>query len=114
MKRQLNLLLKQILSRFPSKLPVGVAQFEAFCDEIIALAGNYADRDSMVFAIASMLIHAPHDKGSLSKHYFVVRLRKSAANQIASQAFQEIKTKQSKPAEDTAPQETRTSGEKIQ
>lgn len=105
MKEQLNLLLKRALSYFPTQLPVGTAQFDTFANDIIALAGNYADTDSMRFAIASMLIHAPHDKGSLSKHYFVVRLRKSAANQIASQVFQEIKTKQdakNKPAEVTA------------
>lgn len=114
MKRQLSMLLKQLLSYLPTKLPVGVTEFELFCDEVIELSGQYADRDSMVFAIASMLIHAPHDKGALSKHYFVVRLRKSAANQIASQAFQDIKIKQSKPAEATALQETQTSGEKVQ
>lgn len=111
----MKLLVKRLLSYFPNKLPVGTAQFESFANDIIELSGKYADELSMKFAIASMLIHAPHDKGSLSKHYFVVRLRKSAANQVASQVFQDIKAaqeeaaKQPKTVEDTTPKETTTS-----
>lgn len=81
-------------SYFPTKLPVGTTEFEAWVDSIIELAGKYADRDSMKFAIASMLIHADARHGALSKQYFVTRLRKSAANQIASQVFQDLKQKQ--------------------
>lgn len=106
-------LLKRLLSYLPSKLPVGTAQFDKFASDIIELSGPYADVDSMRFAIASMLIHADARHGSLSKHYFVVRLRKSAANQISSQVFQDIKAKQqaaheaaekAKLVEDTTPQ----------
>ncbi|CAM6004762.1 unnamed protein product [Sphagnum balticum] len=60
----------------------------------VHLEGKFADQDSMRFAIASILLHADSSKGSLPKHYFISRLRKSAANQIASQVFQDIKTKQ--------------------
>jgi len=113
MRQQLRLLLTKALSYLPTKLPVGVTEFNKFADDVIALSGQYADRDSMRFAIASMLIHAPHDKGSLSKHYFVVRLRKSAANQVASQVFQEIKALQDKPkpAEDTSAKEAVSNGQ---
>lgn len=88
------LAIKRLLSYFPTKLPVGISQFESFADSIIELSGQYADVDSMRFAIASVLIHADHKYGSLPKNYFVVRLRKSAANQVASQVFQDIKTRQ--------------------
>jgi hypothetical protein len=87
-------LLKKILSYFPSKLPVGITEFEAFSSEIIELAGKYADIDSLKFAIASMIIHADARFGALPKNYFVVRLRKVAANQVASQVFTDIKNKQ--------------------
>lgn len=90
----MKLILKRLLSRLPTKLPVGMTEFNAFADAIIELSGNYADQDSMRFAVASMIIHADARYGALPKHYFVVRLRKSAANQVASQVFQEIKTKQ--------------------
>lgn len=96
-------LLKQFLSYFPSNLPVGKTEMSEFLNDIIELSGEYADRTSMEFAIASILIHAPSDKAALPKKYFVDRLRKSAANQVASQVFQDIKTAQDKQkAEDTA------------
>jgi hypothetical protein len=101
--KQLILALKRVLSHFPTKLPVGTAQFNTFVEDVIELSGQYAEFTSMKFAIASILIHADSSKGALPKNYFVVRLRKSAANQIASQAFQEIKAAQDKKqAEDTA------------
>lgn len=92
--KQVKLFIRHLLSFLPTKLPVGVPQFESFANDIIELSGPYADKDSMRFAIASMVIHADHKAASLSKNYFVVRLRKSAANQVASQIFQEIKVKQ--------------------
>lgn len=104
---RLPLMIKRLLSYLPTKLPVGVSEFDGFADSVLELSGNYADKDSMKFAIASMIIHADHKSAALSKNYFVVRLRKSAANQVASQVFQDIKAKQEaslkeKQAEDTA------------
>lgn len=81
-------------SQIERPLPVTMDEYNAFLDRVIALAGSYADRDSMEFAISSILIHAPPEKGSLSDDYFISRLRKSAANQFASQKFQDIKAKQ--------------------
>jgi hypothetical protein len=78
----------------PRPLPVGLTEFHRWADEIIALAGNFADEDSMKFALCTMLIHANNDAGALPLEYFVLRLRKSAANQVASQVLQDIKTKQ--------------------
>jgi hypothetical protein len=91
---KVKLLLKQVRSYLPSQLPVGLTAFNAYADDIIELSGNFADKDSMVFAIASILIHIDAGTASVSKQYFVKRLRKSAANQVASQVFQDIKTKQ--------------------
>ena len=79
-----------------------MTQFEAWSESILELSGPMADRDSMLFAVASILIHADSKYGSLPKSYFVNRLRKSAANQVASQVFQDIKVKQQKLAEETA------------
>ncbi len=90
----------KLKSFFPEKLPTGMSEFMKWSDEIILLS-NYADADSLRFAIASILIHSDHKTSALSKNYFVVRLRKSAANQVASQVFQDIKEKQ-KAAEVTA------------
>lgn len=75
-------------------LPVGMAEFNDFADRIIKLAGPYADEDSMKFALASVVIHADATRAHYSDSYFLERLRKSAANQVASQVFQDIKIKQ--------------------
>lgn len=68
--------------------------FESFVDEIIELSGPYADRDSMMFAVASIIMHLPPQRSSVPKNYFVRSLRKVAANQVAGQAFQDVKTRQ--------------------
>lgn len=110
----MKLLLKRLLSRIPTSLPVGLSEFETWSDSIIELSGTFADLDSMKFAIASILIHADARHGALPKNYFVSRLRKSAANQIASQIFQTIKTQQAekqKQAEVTAAQESATTSD---
>lgn len=84
----------KLFSYFPTKLPVGMTSFNEFANDIAVLTGPIADIDSMRFAIASILIHSDSKYGSLSKNYFVQRLRKSAANQVASQVFQDIKKSQ--------------------
>lgn len=80
-------------------LPVGLTEFNLFANRIISLAGSYADEDSMKFALASIIIHADASKANYSDNYFLQRLRKSAANQVASQVFQDIKLKQTKAQE---------------
>lgn len=100
-------------------LPVGMAEFEEFSNRILSLAGKYADEDSMKFALASIIIHADASKGSLPDSYFLERLRKSAANQIASQVFQDVKARQAaaqaaaqQPVEDTTTSEVVSSDQK--
>ncbi len=90
----MQLFIKRVLSHLPSRLPVGMTEFYKFADDIIELSGPYADVDSMRFAIASAIIHLPHTRGLCTKNFFVQTMRKSAANQVASQVFQDIKQKQ--------------------
>lgn len=90
----MKLLIKRVFSYFPSKLPVGVTEFHKWADSILDLSGRYAKEDDMKWALANMVIHADSKFGALPKHYFVNRLRKAAANQIASSVFVEIKMKQ--------------------
>lgn len=90
--------MKQLLlwlrSHFPTKFPVGMTEFESWSDDIIKLVGPIADEISLKFALASQLIHYPSGKHAAPMQYFVRCLRKSAANQVASQVFQNIKTEQ--------------------
>lgn len=106
----MKLAFKKILSHIPTSVPVGLTEFNNWADSIIELSGNVADADSMKYAIASQLIHLPHTASKVPKNHFVKALRKAAANQVASQVFQDIKQKQAeamakKQTEETANKE---------
>ncbi len=108
MKRLIN----KLLSYKKTKLPVGLTEFYTWSNSIIDLAGNFADADSMTWALASQVQHLDHKVDSIPKDYFVRTLRKAAANQIAAQVFVDIKEKQAlKLAEDTALKEAKSNGE---
>lgn len=88
---KLQLIFKRILSYFPTPLPVGMAAHKKWATEIIELSGQMANEDDMRFVIATSIMHMPQTAASVPKNHFVRLLRKAAANQIASAAFQEIK-----------------------
>lgn len=90
----MKLIVKRILSHVPGPLPVGLTEMNRFIDEVYELSGAFADRDSMAFAICSMIMHAGESRSRLPKNYFVRRLRKVAANQVAGQVFTDIKERQ--------------------
>lgn len=92
-------LLKIIRSYFPSKLPTGMTEMNKWLDDIVKLTGPIANERDMHFVLCSILIHADVKFGYLPKRYFVTRLIKSAANQVASQIFQDIKLKQAEEIE---------------
>lgn len=113
----MNLLIKKLLSYLPSRLPVGMTQFQQWSQDIIDLCGPLADEDSMRFAICSQILHMGAQKDRVPKRYFVASLRKAAANQVASQVFQDVKLRQQEKAQEaaaalaTAAQETSSGSE---
>lgn len=98
------------------QLPVGLTEFNEFAERIISKAGKFADQDSLTYALAMELIHSD-PKTAFSDDYFVTRLRKVAANQVASQVINDIKAKQmaameaAKQAEATASTEDTSNGQ---
>ena len=113
---QMNRRLLLLLSYFPRPLPVGMAELKTFADRIILQSGEFADKDSMTFALCSNIMHLGAQQAYVSDQFFIRSLRKAAANQVASYFFQEIKLKQQEaarvaaeeaakpqPVEDTAP-----------
>lgn len=80
---------------FPSALPVGMTGFEAWADSI---QETYKlpteDKDTVRFALASMIMHLGPQDATKSKYFFVLSLRAGAAKQIAGAYFYEIKQKQ--------------------
>ena len=93
-------LIKKLYSYVPTRLPVGLSEFEQWCDDVLALSGLPILRDSAHQALANMIIHASPLKGTdtprdrISKNHFVKGLRKGAANQVASYVFYEIQKEQ--------------------
>lgn len=100
--------LQLVLSYVPRRLPVGMTEFETWSDRIIDATGPLAERDSMKFALATQIMHLAPQRSSVPDRYFIRSLRKAAANQVASQVFQDIKVRQAelqKAAEEKAKQE---------
>ena len=100
----MKLLLERLLSYFPSKLPAGMSQFDSWAESIIRQVGPIADNTSLRFVLASELMHSDAKKGSLPKNYFISRLQKLAANQVAGQVLTDIKEKQKAAQEAAAKQ----------
>ena len=95
----MSLILAKILSYFPRQLPVGATEFTIWSERIIALSGQFADSDSMKFALCSQIMHLGANKSAYPDIFFVRSMRKAAANQVAAQFFQDIKNKQLAAAE---------------
>ncbi len=98
----MRLLIKQLLSYLPTRLPTGMTEFQKWSQDIIDLTGSLADDDSMRFAISSQIMHMGAQKDCVPKRYFVASLRKAAANQVASQVFQDVKLRQQQKAQEAA------------
>jgi len=94
-----------LLERKP--LPIGRTQFEEWSDRIIRGAMVEAESDSLKFALASMIMTMAPTEAFREDAYFILQLRKSAANQTAHAMMVELKERQkereTKTADDTAP-----------
>lgn len=74
-------------------LPQGLTEFNAWADAIIEAAGA-PNNDSVRFTLAGIILHAPEDAAYKPKSYFIIRLKKLMANQVASFVMHELKEKQ--------------------
>ncbi len=115
---QMPLPVKRLLSYLPTRLPLGMAEFETWSNTIVSLLGPGLEKvptDDVKFVLSTILQRIAPDEHRRSMQYFVRSLRSAATKQVAAQAFQDIKQKQAdalakqKQAEDTAKLETTTS-----
>lgn len=76
-------------------LPVGMAEFDAFVERIKTKVNlpSIPD-DDLRFVLANEILHSPGRLDHYPDSLFVSAIRRSAANQVASQVFQDIKVKQ--------------------
>lgn len=79
----------------PRQLPVGLEEFYSWANRIIGglpvLAS--ADKDSQVFALASMIMTLGPQESHKPDIHFLKSLLKGASNQVAYSVIQEIKTR---------------------
>lgn len=67
----------------PMPLPIGRQEFEEWSDRIIAGALIKADRASLQFALANLILQLGPTESHKADAYFVHSLRKAAVNQVA-------------------------------
>lgn len=91
---KLQTLAKSILSHIPTKLPVGLPQFEAYLDSVVELVGPIADADSIKWVVSNEIMRLASTRDSIRKAYFVKVIRKYAANQLAAHTVNQLKAKQ--------------------
>ena len=90
-----------LMSYLPTRLPVGMDEFQSWAKDILDIVGPIADEKSLKFTLASMIMHLSplKDKygtlpGYVPKQHFVQGLIKACANQVANQVVYDIKTEQ--------------------
>lgn len=85
--------LSLLLAYIPSRLPIGMTEFDTWAKSVLALS-NLPDNDSTRFALASTVPHQKAEHFYVAKIKFVRLLQKSAANQIAGGVMHDLKAKQ--------------------
>lgn len=77
--------------REPRPLPTGMTEFEEWSDRIISGTMLTAEKDSLKFALASMLRSLPATEDHKEDIFFIKHLRRSAVEQIALAKMQALK-----------------------
>jgi len=88
-------LYKQLAGRLPSPLPVGINEFNAWCDDIKATYDLPTQSDDDIrFTCAAVIMRFNEIADAKPKYFFVRAMRSGAAKQIAGYAFGEVKNRQ--------------------
>jgi hypothetical protein len=74
----------------PRPLPVGMKEFDEWADRLITGSMLPADKESLKFALASLVLTIGPTESHKPDAFFIHGLRKAAANQIAHAKMQEM------------------------
>lgn len=72
-------------------LPVGRQEFDVFADRIHSGTGLPNTLESTKFALAEMIMHLDPTMDFQTDAYFIKKLRKGAANQVAVAVMEEVR-----------------------
>lgn len=102
MTHRFKRLLRQLAGLVPTKIPVGVTEFNKWADDFIeTYTLPTQDSDSLKFTLASIIMHLGPQVAYKPKFYFYLTINAAAAKQVAGSVFYEIKQK-AKLAEEAA------------
>lgn len=95
MNDKLKKVLNFIRGLFPSRLPQGLTEFNAWAQSIMdTYALPTLEVDSIRYILATVVMQLGAQTAYKSKMYFVLTLKAAAAKQVAGSVFYDIKTKQ--------------------
>lgn len=80
----------RIRALFPSQLPVGVSEFNNYCDKIIDACG-FPNDPSYRHTIGTMIMQLSPTTDKKSTQYFIKSIRKAMANEIAYFVIMQIR-----------------------
>lgn len=89
----LSKIVKQLLGYIPTRLPIGLTEFEAWYKDIITTY-DLLDNDSIKWAVATMVLQGPPAKFRRAKSEFVHLILKGMASEVATQVMLDLKAKQ--------------------
>lgn len=93
MNTKLTKLFKRLRALFPSRLPVGVSEFNTWAADLIEIY-DLPNNDSIRFALAVSILHTESATFYKAKEFYGRSMLKAAANEIAGSIVQELKNKQ--------------------
>jgi hypothetical protein len=93
-KSTLKCRFSHILAYLPTKLPIGMTEYHAWLASILELAGPIADKMSMEWVVSNEVMVIKSGQDRVPKMFFVKRLRKFAANQLAASYVNQLKEQQ--------------------
>lgn len=107
--RKLGLFLRAL---FPSRLPVGMTEFDQWSDSFSDIFDMpTSNKESIKFTLASIIMHLGAQDAYKSKFYFYLTMKAGAAKQVAGSYFYEIKQQQKLAAEEAAKKAQEASNE---
>jgi len=98
-------LLKKLSSYFPTSIPAGMTEFDAYVADIVSLVGPIATPDDIEWVVDAEMMRIAPTRSKLPKNEFVKTVRVAAAKQLAGARFQALKLKheaQQKAAQEAA------------
>lgn len=85
----------QLIGLFPSKLPVGLIEFNAWAEKFSSTYNlPTKDTNSVRFVLATSMLNFTHITSHKSMYYFYKVFMSAAVKQVAGSVFQDIKRQQ--------------------